>query len=176
MKFKLLVSVVALISVSTLPGLAQDKEEIEFVTKFFDELQPKSIAENKEYCGFFGFDANENYVATKPTLGEEGSCYSDDPPENLVVFASYHTHGGFSYDFDSEVPSSNDLEADVAEGVDGYVATPGGRIWFNNAEKERAMLLCGRNCTVSDVDYDAAGVRSVNTSYSLMQLLRRQDE
>ncbi len=176
MKFKLLLSAALLVGAGALPSFAQDQEEIAFVTKFFDELQPKSIAENREYCGFFGFDSNDNYVATKPTPGDEGSCYSDDPPENIFIFASYHTHGGFSYDYDSEVPSSDDLAADVAEEVDGYVATPGGRIWFNNAEQERAVLLCGRNCTVSDVDYDAEGVRSVNPTYSLRQLLRREDE
>lgn len=176
MNCKLLVLSAVLFGASALPSFAQGQDEVEFVTKFFDELQPKSIAENREYCGFFGLDSNDKYVATKPTLGNEGSCYADDPPENIFIFASYHTHGGFSYDFGSEVPSSNDLEADIAEEIDGYVATPGGRIWFNNRKDQMAHLLCGRNCTVSDSDYDADGVKSINNSYTVPQLLRREAE
>ena len=154
----------------------QSRAEIAFVTEFFNQLQPKSIAANREFCGYFGRDAQGNFVATKPTRGREGSCAAYEPPLNLEIFASYHTHGGFSYDFDSEVPSSDDLQADIAEETNGYIATPGGRIWFNDANNERAVMLCGRNCTVSDSDYDSEATSPLRNRYTLDQLYRRENE
>lgn len=155
---------------------AQSRAEIAFVTKFFDELQPKSIANNREYCGYFGVDENHNFVATRPIRGREGSCMPPNPPETMEVFASYHTHGAFSYEFDSELPSSDDLRADIAEETNGYIATPGGRIWFDDAKRERAVMICGRNCTVSDSDFDADGARTVHARYSLEQLYIREND
>ncbi|MCF6302914.1 MAG: DUF4329 domain-containing protein, partial [Devosiaceae bacterium] len=108
--------------------------------------------------------------------GDNESCYADEPPLDIDIIASYHTHAGHSYDFDSEVPSSNDLEADIAEEVNGFISTPGGRIWFNDAYEETATLVCGRNCTVSDSNYDPNDTKSINNSYTLPQLLQREQE
>jgi len=44
-----------------------------------------------------------------------------------IIFASYHTHGAFSPDYSSELPSGDDMESDEAEGIDEWVATPDGR-------------------------------------------------
>lgn len=165
-----------IISLSISGAFGQSQAEIAFVTNFFDELQPKSIADNREYCGYFGLDENNNFVATRPVRGREGSCISWNPPSTMEIFASYHTHGAFSYDFDSELPSTNDLRADIAQQVNGYIATPGGRIWFNDASRERAVMICGRNCTVSDSNFDAEGARHVRARYSLEQLYVRENE
>ncbi|MCF6327352.1 MAG: DUF4329 domain-containing protein [Devosiaceae bacterium] len=160
-----------------IPGAyAQDQEEINFVTNFFNQLQPKSIAENTEYCGYFGIDENDNFVATTPAKGDTDSCLANDPPENLDLFATYHTHGAYMFDADSELPSLNDLEADIDEYLDGYVATPGGRIWFNSVDRETAIMLCGRNCTVSDSEYVADTEYPVNNSYTVQQLRQRESE
>ncbi len=157
-------------------ALAQSREEINFVTEFFNQLQTRSIAQNREYCGFFGLDANDNFVASKPTRGDTDSCLAADPPDDMEIFASYHTHGAYLVDADSELPSLNDLEADIYEGLDGYVATPGGRIWFNDIEREMAIMLCGRNCTVSDPNYVADTEYPVNSSYTVRQLRQRENE
>ncbi len=158
------------LSLQIFAAQAQEQDEIEFVIEFFNELQPLSIAQNREYCGYFGLDENDNIVATKPTRGEEDSCYADDPPEDLFIFASYHTHGSFSVDADSELPSLEDLQADIAEGVDGYIATPGGRIWFLDNIEEKAILICGRNCTISDDRYDDDAYPPVQNEYDLKGL------
>ncbi len=157
------------------PAMAQDQSEIDFVIKFFDGLQPITIANEREYCGYFGFDENDNFIATKPTKGAEDSCLADEPPYDMEIFASYHTHGAFSFDADSELPSSTDLEADIDEGVDGYISTPGGRIWFNDSVKEVAILICGRNCTVSDDRYEKDANPPVRNEYD-MELLLKRDE
>lgn len=155
--------------------LAQDAGEVDFVIEFFDELQPKSIADNKEYCGYFGINDQDEFVATEPTRGEQDSCFSDEPPLDMDIFASYHTHGAFSYDADTELPSSNDMEADIAEEVDGYISTPGGRIWFTDSLKEISIMVCGRNCTVSDDEYEEDALPPVLNRYDL-ELLYERDE
>ncbi len=156
-------------------SFAQSEEEIEFVIEFFDELQPISIADNREYCGYFGIDENGQFVATKPNKGREDSCLADEPPPNMEIFASYHTHGAFSVDADSETPSSGDLEADISEEIDGYIATPGGRIWFIDSLEGAAMLICGRNCTVSDDRYEDGIYPEIKDYYSLEELYERDE-
>lgn len=172
---KYLANLSILFALSFSSAIAQEQAEIDFVIEFFDKLQPISFAQNKEYCGYFGIDENDNFIATKPTKGEEDSCYSDDPPEDFNYFASYHTHGAFSFDADSELPSSTDLDADISEQVDGYISTPGGRIWFNDSVEEIAVMICGRNCTVSDDRYEADANPPVLNEYD-MELLLKRDE
>ncbi len=154
-------------------AFAQSADEVDFITSFFNELQTISIAENREYCGYFGIDASGNFIATPPTAGDTESCFADEPPLDMDIIASYHTHGAYAFGFDSEVPSPDDLAADIAEENDGYISTPGGRIWFNDSIEEISTLLCGRNCTVSDSQYVADTENPVNNSYTLEQLSRR---
>ncbi len=152
---------------------AQEHPEFMFAQKFFDLLQPKSIAHNREYCGYFGFDPDDRIVATTPTRGQEDSCLAADPPPDLALFASYHTHGSFSAQVDSELPSTSDMRADNMEELDGYVATPGGRIWFIDGAEEQATMLCGPGCTVSDPAYSQDGFPPVKSRYTIGQLFHR---
>ena len=69
---------------------------------------------------------------------------------DFEAIASYHTHAAYSDDMDSEVPSVDDLEIDFEEGVNGYVATPGGRVWLNLVNEGRTILLCGPGCVYVD--------------------------
>lgn len=156
------------------PAIAQDLSA-QYLSTFFAPIQEKSIAENREYCGYFGRDAAGKLIATPPMPGRADSC-STAPSDNMVdIIASYHTHGSFHIDADSETPSSDDLEADMSEEIDGYVATPGGRIWKNDGDQGRAILLCDRNCTISDPDYDSRAFPPVNNSYTLEDLYDRDE-
>ncbi len=165
------ISLVFLINSAT----AQDADEIKFVTEFFDKLQPISIAQKREYCGYFGLNDNDEYIATEPTKGKEDSCYADEPPIDMNIFASYHTHGAYHIEADSELPSSADLEADIYEEVDGYISTPGGRIWFTDSYKEITIMICGRNCTVSDDRYEDGSFAPTLTQYNMEKLLERDE-
>lgn len=147
----------------------------QYLADFFAPIQEKSIADEREYCGYFGLNDAGKLIATKPKRGREDSCLAEPSDDMVEVLASYHTHGAFHYEADAETPSSADLEADIDEQVDGYVATPGGRIWKNDADREKAILLCGRNCTVSDPDYDSQAFPPVNGSYTLDGLYERDD-
>jgi len=146
-----------------------------YLADFFGPIQERSIANKREYCGYFGLNEDGELIATKPKRGREDSCMANVSDDIVEIIASYHTHGAFDYDADAETPSSADLEADIDEEVDGYIATPGGRIWKNDADREKAILLCGRNCTVSDPDYDNQAFPPVSGSYTLDGLYDRDD-
>lgn len=168
MRFAAILALLALPSA----GFAEELSQ-QYLAEFFAPIQEKSIADKREYCGYFGYNDAGELIATEPVMGEEDSCQSEPSDDMVEVIASYHTHGAFHYEADSETPSPADLEADVSEETDGYIATPGGRIWMNDHETEKAVLLCDRNCTVSDPNYDDAAFPAINGSYDLDGLYER---
>ena len=116
-------------------AFAQDEDHVwlyeeldTLALRTLDALQHTSIAENREYCGYLGVDASGQVAATPAVPGTVDSCLPVDPPAAFEIYASYHTHGAYSPDEDSEVPSYEDLQGDIEEGVDGYIATPG-QLW-----------------------------------------------
>jgi len=171
---KLALAATALILVATQANAQEISQR--FLSNFFAPLQELSIANKREYCGYFGLNDDDELIASKATKGEEDGCLADEPgPEMVEILASYHTHGAFHYEADAETPSTADLEADIEEEVDGYVATPGGRIWMNDVDKELAIMMCDRNCTVSDPNYDNQAFPPVNGTYDLDGLYDRDD-
>ena len=164
------------LSLLLLPSTALAEElSASYLSKFFAPIQELSIVNKREYCGYFGYNDAGELIATKPKKGREDSCQSEPSDDMIEVIASYHTHGAFHYEADAETPSASDLEADFDEGVDGYVSTPGGRIWMVDLDTERALMLCDRNCTVSDPNYDNQAFPPVEGSYDLDGLYDRED-
>lgn len=152
-----------------LPAFAN--EEIEQVKKMFNEIQPLSFKHNREYCGYIGWDKDENLVFTKARKGWRNSCRAYEPPEDLLIFASYHTHGAFHHMAAAEFPTSSDVEGDEAEGVDGYVATPGGRLWYIDSESLTVHQICGIGCLKSDPDFVPGMDGHIKKSYTLKELI-----
>ncbi|MEE9388550.1 MAG: DUF4329 domain-containing protein [Paracoccaceae bacterium] len=151
----------------------QNAAEVAFVKTLLSGLQSRSISENREYCGFILVNTAGELVASPPIRGQEAECRPEEPDQGATILASYHTHSAYSPDFDSEVPSSNDLRADILEGIDGYISTPGGRIWYNSAKLKRADLLCGEGCVISDPNYLADAEYPVADRYDLITLKLR---
>ena len=58
-------------------------------------------------------------AATGPKRGRRDSCEPDEPPEDFEILASYHTHGAYTQEADTEMPSLEDLAGDIEEGIDG---------------------------------------------------------
>lgn len=163
------------------PALAQLRAQVtddvdRFVLDLFDRIQPKSIAENREYCGVIGFDGNGNLAASEPERGQVDSCDSIDPVGWEEIIATYHTHGGYLADRDSEVPSVDDLQGDIREKVDGYVATPGGRVWLNLYDEKLTFQLCGRGCVKNDPKFRRCASMIPRVEYTLSQLRARVDQ
>lgn len=155
-------------------ALAQVPAERDAARAVLLELQPRSFTENREYCGYIGRMPDGTYMATEVTRGRSYSCLSRGDESRFVeVTASFHTHAAFEWDADSEVPSVDDVLGDMEEGVDGYVATPGGRFWYINGERGVAYQICGLGCLGQDPDFVEGAAGPIATEYTLDELRAR---
>jgi len=139
---------------------------------FLEGLQARSVAGDREYCGYFGYDAMGDFAFSGPQEGGEAWC-EPTRPRDIDVIASYHTHGAHGYAHDAEVPSPEDVDTDVAEGVFGYVSTPGGRVWLVDWRDATARQVCGLGCISQDPGYDPAGEGRVARVYTREALAAR---
>ena len=87
--------------------------------------------------------------------------------------ASYHTHAAFSADHHNELPSEQDVESDAEAGMDGYIATPGGRIWHVDGETMVVMQICSVNCLAADPEFIPHDAGPVAKSYTFPELKKR---
>ncbi|WP_299693128.1 DUF4329 domain-containing protein [uncultured Tateyamaria sp.] len=149
----------------------QSQGEIAFMSRLFNDIQPTSITDRREYCGLIGVDAGGSFVATEPVRGRVSSCLPPDPRfADFQVLASYHTHGAWDPDYYTEVPSFDDMRTDIEDGTDGYIATPGGRFWYVDARNQIARQVCGRGCLIADPAYRSDPDDPVSATYTLDDL------
>lgn len=144
-----------------------------FAKAFLDSIQAESIAERREFCGYLFRDRDGALRATPPRRGSFASCNMPAPPRGSGVFASYHTHGAYGERYDNEVPSVTDLQSDFQLGLNGYVSTPGGRIWRVNLDTRDTVQVCGLGCVTSDPGFVPRNESSVRPRYSILQLALR---
>lgn len=166
--------------VLAVPSAADDREILterldRFAAAHLDSIQARSFADRVEYCGLLGIDGSGNLVATPARRGKADSCRPDEAPDGFKVLASYHTHGAYDRDADTEVPSLDDLQSDIDEEIDGYIATPGGRLWLNDTEAREAVLLCGPGCLQADPDYRPCPAFPPGERYTVHTLRARAD-
>ena len=159
---------------TTLLGQSIDEEAL--IRSVFADLNPTSIEQNVEFCGYIGFTADGELAYSQPTRGDEGSCLSDDPTNLELITASYHTHGGFSPDYSSELLSGTDMKGDEDEGIDGWVSTPGGRLWYIDTTDMVTFQICGIGCLPSDPEFIAGDSGIIEQSYSYDDLVIKLDE
>ncbi len=154
------------------------QDEIQsFARTQLDALQQQSFANDIELCGVIFEDSNGDLGASPPRPGDEASCgisYFDEPGMRPV--ASFHTHAAHNDKYDSEVPSLLDLESDAASGMDGYVATPGGRFWRIDADAVRAIQVCGIGCLAQDPAYKPCPAIDPGPQYSRADLMGRMKD
>lgn len=111
-----------------------------------DNAQSLSLRHNREYCGYIAFDGKDRLRFTAPLQGDVATCTPPEVPYSWELIASYHTHGALDpneLDVSYELPSGDDLRGDMDEGVDGYLATPGGRFWFIDTQDQVVIMLGG---------------------------------
>jgi len=149
--------------------------EVAFIKARLNAIQPRSIAEDREYCGYLGLLPNGDFAISPPKRGASAGCTPANPPANMRIIASYHTHAAYAPRYDSEVPSSTDLQGDISEGINGYVSTPGGRLWFTDGAARNTVQLCGVGCLASDPRFRPERDNPVRQSYTLAALRRRQN-
>ncbi len=141
----------------------------------FRDLQLLSFDRRKEYCGFVGYDAETHLTATEPLPGDHDSCPLDWP-RNMDVIASYHTHGAFHFAYHNELPSDIDMLTGQSLGVDGWIATPGGRLWYINSERMIAKQVCGIGCLPVAPNFyksQAGDIAKIYTHEELVERLSR---
>jgi len=137
------------------PIAKNEPNEIDqFVIQHLNKVQPISIENNIEYCGLIVRNSEGVLSATQARPGQEDSCELEEwISADVTVVASYHTHGAYNRYADAEVPSIDDLIGDFEEGIDGYISTPSGRVWLNDADEEKSYLLCGLGCVYIDPNF-----------------------
>lgn len=171
---------VALSAILSLTGPARAEtpytpQELSLMRAFFQTMQPRSFELNAELCGYILRDDAGHLRITGPILGDAASCGAPWPTWGVVI-ASWHTHGAFNPDAYNELPSDVDVETDVEEGIDGWVATPGGRLWHVNGQTETIDLICGQGCLPADPDYDPSQTGEIAKRYTYEELLDRLGE
>lgn len=127
-----------------------------FVAAILSDLQLRSFAENREFCGYIGLDRSGIWASTPVSAGSEASCPLPLVPAGFTLVASFHTHGTYSPFYASEWPTTQDMATDAADVIDGYIATPGGRLWHVDTDTMTVTQLCGRGCLPQDPAYVAA--------------------
>lgn len=168
-------AVIALLfSCWTVPAHAQEASVVAAARAVLSDLQAISFASNREYCGILGRNDEGQMVASAPRAGQRDSCRPRNPRSTDTLIASFHTHAAHDIGADSEVPSSNDLRADMEDGIDGFVATPGGRFWFIDGTRGVAHLICGPGCLPQDPNYDPAHAGPIASRYTLRDLEQRE--
>lgn len=161
------------LTVGASAGMAQSHLETALAKEVLARAQAASISENREYCGYLGYGEDGQLVSTDATRGQRDECITDWP-DDIDVVASWHTHAGFDDGALSEVPSARDMEADEEEGIDGYVATPGGRLWYVDTTDMVTSQLCGLGCIRSDPAFVTGVEGEIATSYTYQELLQRE--
>ena len=133
-------------------------------------LQAQSFQTKSEFCGYIVRNTTGRMLATPATQGNFESCLPAAPAHNNEVLASYHTHGAFEPDTPAEFPSINDVQGDQAEDINGYLSTPGGRIWFVNGTNAIVTQLCGVGCVTQDPAFIAGLDGTIPVSLTLQDL------
>ncbi|MCA8882940.1 MAG: DUF4329 domain-containing protein [Rhodobacteraceae bacterium] len=154
---------------------AKDPQVAALARQVLSQLQARSIAAGREYCGMIGRTADGELVLGKVRKGRAGSCMPPRDPVGFFAVASFHTHGAYDPDYDNEVPSVNDVLSDMDEGTDGYVSTPGGRLWHVDRRTGRVVQLCGEGCLPMDPGHVPDPDLPVLRSYTLPALKAREE-
>ncbi len=147
----------------------------QFAVSFLNSIQTRSIRERREYCGYITVDASGQLSATPPRPGTFAGCDMPIPRAGQGIIASYHTHGAYGPGYDNEVPSTVDLMSDFQFGIDGYVSTPGGRVWLVDVQTRSTRQICGLRCVISDPGFVPEGEATIQASYTLPALERRSN-
>ena len=151
--------------------LADPDQEIRLIKRVFQAIQALSLEQDREYCGYIGLNDEGVLIASRPKRGRKSSCTPSDPDDIEIIIASYHTHGGYDGSDAYEVPSVDDIESDEAEGIDGYVATPSGRLWFIDTEDMMISQICGIGCLEQAEGYVPEPGSDIRLSYSYDELV-----
>ena len=151
-------------------AVAQSVAEQKFVVHLMNRLQGPSFAQSREYCGYLTILPSGKITTGQISPGSTDGCGPQRPNIGTVI-ASFHTHGGFTEQHYSEVPSVLDMRGDAREGIGGWIATPGGRLWYLDGPGRTARQVCGVGCLKQDPLFRPGAQGKVATVYTLDKLI-----
>lgn len=161
----------ALLLPSAVVANTTDREaEHRYVKELFVELQIRSFAENREICGYLGYDRDGNLRTSDINIGTEASCGPPNFPTKFTVVAWFHTHSTYSPEYNSEYPSTQDLDFGEYWDLNGYTATPGGRLWYHDLAEDAVIELCSLECVPQDPNFRVLPRDPVRSVYTRRQL------
>lgn len=146
-------------------------EEVEMLKARLGPIQHLSFAARYEYCGYLGRQPDGTPAFTQILRGHHDGCTPEMPGDGFALIASLHTHGAYDRTVPAEFPTALDMRSDRREGVNGYIATPGGRLWYIDSRAMLAVQLCGPGCLPQDPAFHAGDDGAIPTTLSYGQLL-----
>jgi hypothetical protein len=166
-------AMMAALVLSPIRATAQSAQETAFVMGLMESMNTLSIRFNREVCGYVLRHPNGAYSSTKVSWGGQASCASLPVVDGMEVASSWHTHAAWDPAYDGEVPSIQDVEGDMRMGVNGWVGTPGGRLWFVDGQTGSMRQVCGRGCLPVDENFGTEDFGPVGENYTLDSLYAR---
>ena len=163
-------SLVLLVALFPMQVAAQSAQEQKFVVNLMNRLQGPSFAQSREYCGYV-IRVNNKLTTGRISQGSVDGCAPEGPKRGTVI-ASFHTHGGFTEEHLSEIPSVLDMRGDHREDIGGWVSTPGGRLWYVNGPRLTTWQVCGIGCLKVDPRFRQGAQGKVAAFYTLDKLIR----
>lgn len=151
-------------------------QHVEMIKERFAPLQQLSFAAGYEYCGYLCMGADGVLVFTEIVRGGHNGCTPEMPRDGLTLIASMHTHGAYDPSVPAEFPTALDMESDRAEGVNGYIATPGGRLWYVDSQAMVVVQLCGIGCLPQDPAFHKGDDGQIATIYTHADLLQIESQ
>ena len=110
--------------------------------KILNEVNPKSVQENREYGGLIFRNPDGSYSNTTPVRGDEDSLLIPlTTPEGTQATAFYHTHAAFDPRYDNENFSPTDINSANRTRLDSYLGTPAGAFKFYDFSAKRISTL-----------------------------------
>lgn len=107
-----------------------------------NDVNPKSVRENREYGGIIYRNPDGSYSHTNPTRGDEDSLLIPlDTPEGTRATAFYHTHAAYDPRYDNENFSPTDINSANRTNLDSYLGTPAGAFKFYDVSRGQISRL-----------------------------------
>lgn len=145
-------------------------EEMAAVIRRLGPVQMVSFATDREYCGYLLRGEDGVLSFTEMVRGGHDGCTPLLPMDGPEVVASVHTHGAYNPKVPAEFPTVLDMESDRREGVNGYIGTPGGRLWYIDSDAMVAMQLCPPGCLPQDPAFRPGDDGEIALRYGYRQL------
>ena len=116
--------------------------QTEAARRILNEVNPLSVAENREYGGLIFRNPDGSYSNTEPVTGDNDSVLIPFAvPAGTQRVALFHTHAAFDPRYDNENFSPTDINSANRANLDSYLGTPAGAFKLYDVSVRRVFLL-----------------------------------